>query len=72
MPGEGDWYARNMYLPKHTNYQFHTTNYGHPSQFGYKDILTVLTLAGGCAAPDTSKRERAVFNVADYGAEGDG
>jgi alpha-L-fucosidase len=42
VPGEGDWYARNMYLPKNPNYQFHTTNYGHPSQFGYKDILPLF------------------------------
>jgi alpha-L-fucosidase len=42
VPGEGDWYARHMYLPKHANYQFHATNYGHPSQFGYKDILPLF------------------------------
>ena len=42
VPGEGDWYARNMYLPKNPNYQFHATNYGHPSQFGYKDILPLF------------------------------
>lgn len=42
VPGVGDWYARNMYFPKHENYRFHTNTYGHPSQFGYKDILPLF------------------------------
>ena len=49
---QGDWYARNMYDgPGHWDntgklvekaggvYEFHLKHYGHPSQFGYKDIL---------------------------------
>ena len=35
----GDWYARNLYKPGHVAYQNHITNYGHPSEIGYKEVL---------------------------------
>jgi alpha-L-fucosidase len=35
----GDWYARNLYKPCHVAYQNHITNYGHPSEVGYKEVL---------------------------------
>ncbi|WP_282135995.1 alpha-L-fucosidase [Seonamhaeicola maritimus] len=35
----GDWYARNMYIEGHPHYIHHLKNYGHPSEFGYKDII---------------------------------
>ena len=35
----GDWYARNLYKPGHVAYQNHLRNYGHPSEFGYKEVL---------------------------------
>ncbi|GAB2944943.1 alpha-L-fucosidase [Nonomuraea fastidiosa] len=38
-PGFGDWYARNMYLPGTDAYRFHLERYGHPSQFGFKDVI---------------------------------
>jgi len=38
MPERGDWYARNMYLPRHPVYAHHVATYGHPSVYGYKDI----------------------------------
>lgn len=38
MPEQGDWYARGMYLPSNKQYQFHVNNFGHPSEYGYKDI----------------------------------
>jgi alpha-L-fucosidase len=38
VPEQGDWYARNMYVQGSRQYQFHVKTYGHPSQFGYKDI----------------------------------
>jgi alpha-L-fucosidase len=38
-PEDGDWYAQRMYLPGHRNYQNHVTRYGHPSEFGFKDII---------------------------------
>jgi alpha-L-fucosidase len=39
VPGQGDWYARFMYVPGHPHYEHHVKTYGHPSEVGYKDIL---------------------------------
>lgn len=39
VPGCGDWYARNMYIEGSPMYNYHVKTYGHPSKFGYKDIL---------------------------------
>ena len=53
VPRQGDWYARKMYEgPGHIDrktkkpvekaegdYNYHLKNYGHPSVFGYKDII---------------------------------
>jgi alpha-L-fucosidase len=42
---DGDWYAKWIYMPKYAwnkytqVYQHHLERYGHPSEFGYKDIL---------------------------------
>ncbi len=38
-PGQGDWYAFNMYHPGSATYEYHLHHYGHPSQFGFKDII---------------------------------
>jgi Alpha-L-fucosidase len=38
VPEQGDWYARNMYIQGSGQYQYHVKQFGHPSQFGYKDI----------------------------------
>jgi len=38
VPEQGDWYARNMYIQGMPQYEYHVKHYGHPSQFGYKDI----------------------------------
>ena len=38
VPMFGDWYARNMYIQGSEQYNYHVRHYGHPSQFGYKDI----------------------------------
>jgi alpha-L-fucosidase len=38
-PEMGDWYARNMYLQGHRQYNHHVKTYGHPSKFGYKDVI---------------------------------
>ena len=34
----GDWYSRNMYIEGHRQYKYHLEHYGHPSEFGYKDL----------------------------------
>jgi alpha-L-fucosidase len=39
VPKQGDWYARNMYIEGSRQYKWHVENYGHPSKFGYKDII---------------------------------
>jgi alpha-L-fucosidase len=38
MPEQGDWYARNMYMERNRVYAFHNQTFGHPSEYGYKDI----------------------------------
>jgi len=38
-PEEGDWYARNMYIPGERSYDLHLKVYGHPSTNGFKDII---------------------------------
>jgi len=39
VPAQGDWYARHMYMQGHRQYEYHVKHYGHPSEFGYKDII---------------------------------
>jgi len=44
VPRQGDWYARNMYFQSGNGwetryYEHHVKTYGHPSKFGYKDII---------------------------------
>ena len=38
MPDQGDWYSRGMYQQGHPQYNYHTNHFGHPSEYGYKDI----------------------------------
>jgi alpha-L-fucosidase len=49
-PEMGDWYARKLYQSTTTDkktgevrpapaYQFHVARYGHPSNFGFKDVI---------------------------------
>lgn len=41
IPRQGDWYARNMYLQGSRQNKYHVEHYGHPSKFGYKDIIAL-------------------------------
>ena len=41
VPRAGDWYARNMYIEGHPQYEHHLKHYGHPSKAGYKDIIAL-------------------------------
>ena len=41
VPMYGDWYARNMYLEGSDQYRYHWRAYGHPSEFGFKDICAL-------------------------------
>ena len=38
-PEMGDWYAQRMYQEKNSAYKFHVEKYGHPSKFGFKDVI---------------------------------
>ena len=41
-PEMGDWYAQKMYqfsTNPNSIYQFHCKKYGHPSKFGFKDVI---------------------------------
>lgn len=35
----GEWYPRNMYIEGGPEYLYHCEHYGHPSKFGYKDLI---------------------------------
>jgi alpha-L-fucosidase len=38
MPEQGDWYARGMYIQGNRQYDYNLKTFGHPSEYGYKDI----------------------------------
>ena len=40
--GSGDWMARELYMEGSWKYQYHRDKYGHPSEFGFKDILPLF------------------------------
>ena len=40
--GSGDWMARELYMEGHRKANFHREHYGHPSEFGYKDVLPLF------------------------------
>lgn len=40
--GSGDWMARSLYMEGTREYKYHVENYGHPSEFGFKDILPLF------------------------------
>ena len=40
--GSGDWMARSLYIEDSYEYKYHVENYGHPSEFGFKDVLPLF------------------------------
>ena len=40
--GSGDWMARSLYIEGSDQYKHHVENYGHPSEFGFKDVLPLF------------------------------
>ncbi|WP_341841697.1 alpha-L-fucosidase [Chitinophaga caseinilytica] len=38
-PEYGDWYAQSMYHEGSATYKYHCEKYGHPSKFGFKDVI---------------------------------
>jgi alpha-L-fucosidase len=43
VPMDGDWYARGLYEQGSGHNKYHLEHYGHPSVFGYKDIIPLWT-----------------------------
>jgi alpha-L-fucosidase len=39
VPMQGDWYARRLYEQGSPANLFHVQHYGHPSKFGFKDVI---------------------------------
>ena len=40
--GTGDWMARELYFEGSQKYKYHVEHYGHPSEFGFKDIIPLF------------------------------
>ena len=40
--GSGDWMARSLYIEGSNEYKYHVEHYGHPSEFGFKDVLPLF------------------------------
>ncbi len=38
-PEHGDWYGVRMYDEGSDTYKYHVNKYGHPSRFGFKDVI---------------------------------
>ncbi|TWB53062.1 alpha-L-fucosidase [Nitrospirillum viridazoti] len=38
-PEFGDWYARRMYMQGDPSYEHHVKTYGHPTQFGFMELI---------------------------------
>jgi alpha-L-fucosidase len=41
--GDGDWYARNMYIQGSAQNLYHVNRFGPPSKVGYKDCIPLFT-----------------------------
>ncbi|HEX5283784.1 MAG TPA: alpha-L-fucosidase [Bryocella sp.] len=41
--GDGDWYARNMYIEGSPQYKYHQEHFGPQSKVGYKDLVHLFT-----------------------------
>ena len=40
--GEGDWYARRMYIEGEPQYEYHVKRFGPQSRVGYKDLIPLF------------------------------
>jgi alpha-L-fucosidase len=41
--GDGDWYARRMYIEGEAQYDYHRKRFGPQSKVGYKDLIPLFT-----------------------------
>jgi alpha-L-fucosidase len=39
LPEKGDWYGRQMYIQGNPYYEHHVRTYGHPSRFGFMELI---------------------------------
>src|SRR5450756_3174654 len=46
--GDGDWYARNMYIEGSEQYEYHVKRFGPQSKVGYKDLVHLFTADKCC------------------------
>ena len=58
----GDWYARNMYIQGNRQYDYHVKNYGHPTTFGFKDLIS--TWKADQFEPDHPRKGRVLYAFA--------
>ena len=45
VPEAGDWYARNMYVQGHWQYEHHLKTYGHPTKVGFMELQNLWKAA---------------------------
>ena len=57
-PEAGDWYARNMYIPGHSDYKFHVEHYGHQATNGFKDVIHAWQAANFNPFPSRGRTPR--------------
>lgn len=62
VPMQGDWYARHMYIEGHRQNKHHVEHYGHPSKFGYKDLIELFN-------PEKLNYDELVGRYKDAGAK---
>jgi alpha-L-fucosidase len=60
-----DWYAKKMYLEDEKAYANHLKNFGHPSEFGYKDVLNQWRTPEFDAAETMKRFREAGFRYAN-------
>ena len=61
--GSGDWMARGLYQEGGGQYKYHREKYGHPSEFGFKDVLPLFK------AENWNPEQLVKFYAEDCGAQ---
>ena len=59
--GSGDWMARSLYIEGSAEYNYHVEHYGHPSEFGFKDILPLFKAENCSVCPCLIKYKSIVY-----------
>lgn len=61
--GTGDWMARSMYIEGSREYKYHVEHYGHPSEFGFKDLLPLFKAENGIQTSSFPSIRKSVLNI---------